>query len=108
MNASCGADGDIRVTATTDETGIIHGVAHGIGEDQGDWEGKDDTFAPGETFATGFDQSHTGTLRYIDDDESVTVDLSTAEQGGAQPTCIVFGTAFAGPHAVDASIAGGS
>lgn len=108
VNASCGADGDISVTAATDEPGIIQGFAHGIEEGRDDWEGKDDTFTPGETFATGFDQSHSGTLRYIDDDEAVTVDLSTDEQGGAQPSCLVFGTAFAGPHAVDASIAGGS
>jgi hypothetical protein len=72
---------------------------------QGDWEAKDDTFGPGQTFATGFDQSHSGSLRYIDDDEAVTIELSTDEQGGDQPSCVAFGTFLAGPHAVDASAA---
>jgi hypothetical protein len=105
VNMSCGADGDVNVTASTDEGGIIHGAAHGIGEGQGDWEGKDDTFAPGETFATEFDQSHSGFLRYVDDDEAVTVDLSTDEQGGAQPSCVAFGTVLGGPHVQGTSVA---
>jgi hypothetical protein len=107
VNARCGADGHISVTATTHEPGIIHGYAHGVAEGR-DWEGWDDSFVPGELFTTGFHQSHAGTLRYVDDDEAVTVDLSTEEPGGARPSCLVFGTAFAGPHAVGASIAGGS
>ena len=108
VNARCGADGDISVTATTDEAGIIQGYAHDVEEGRGNWEGKDDSFVPGEIFTTGFHQSHAGTLRYVDDDEAVTVDLSTDEQGGARPSCLVFGTAFAGPHDVGESIAGGS
>jgi hypothetical protein len=108
VNARCGADGDISVTATTDEAGIIQGYAHGVEEGRGDWEGKDVSFVPGEIFTTGFDRSHSGTLRYADDDEAVTIDLSTDEQGGARPSCLVFGTAFAGPHAVGAIIEGGA
>jgi hypothetical protein len=107
VHMSCGADGDVNVTATTDDNGIIHGFAHGIEEGQDDWEAKDDTFGPGQTFATGFDQSHSGSLRYVDDDEAVTIDLSTDEQGGAQPSCLAFGSFSAGPHAVNASVASG-
>lgn len=102
---SCGNDGDVTVTAVTDENGIIHGLANGIGEDQQDWEGKDDTFAAGETFTTGFDQSHSGFIRYLDDDEAITIDLSTNEQGGAQPLCAAFGTILGGPHVRAASTA---
>ena len=106
LNMSCGNDGDVNVTAVTDENGIIHGLAHGIAENQDDWEAKDDAFAPGETFATGFDQSHSGFLRYLDDDEAVTVDLTTDEQGGAQPTCVAFGMVLGGPHVQEPAVAG--
>lgn len=105
INMACGADGDITITATTNESGIIHGLAHGIAESQDDWEDKDDQFNAGETFTTGFDQSHSGFLRYVDDDEAVTVDLSTDEQGGDPARCLEFGSFAAGPHAVPASIA---
>jgi hypothetical protein len=105
VDMSCGPGGDVNVTAATDEGGIIHGAAQGIGEGQEDWEAKDDTFAPGETFATGFDQSHSGFLRYVDDDEAVTVHLSTDEQGGAQPSCVAFGTVLGGPHVQSTSVA---
>jgi hypothetical protein len=103
LNMACGANGDISVTATTDENGIIHAFAHGIGAGVDDSEAKDAGFTAGETFDTGFDASHSGSVRYFDDDEAVTIDLSTEEVGGGSPACIAFGQAAGGPHAVDAA-----
>ncbi|MDQ3645016.1 MAG: hypothetical protein M3356_05865 [Actinomycetota bacterium] len=52
---------------------------------------------------TGFDQSHSGFIRYLDDDEAITVDLSTDEQGGSPSNCAAFGSFTGGPHVTAAS-----
>ncbi|HEV2062180.1 MAG TPA: hypothetical protein VGR12_04940 [Solirubrobacteraceae bacterium] len=106
VHMDCGQDGDLTVSATTDESNaIIHAYGHGIGEGTDDFEAQDDTFSPGETFVTGFDQSHSGAIRYFDDDEAIAIDLSTDEQGGDGRTCVAFGMILGGPHAVNASVA---
>lgn len=85
--------GDVLVRAATDDdNAIIHSIAHGVSEGQTTSEAKDDDFDAGETFVTGFDQSHSGSIHYVDDDETVTIDLSTDEQGGTPATCIAFGS----------------
>lgn len=103
VEMACAADGDITVTATTEENGIIHAVAFGVTEGQTTTESKDDTFSAGEVLTTGFDQSHSGFIRYLDDDEAITVDLSTDEQGGSPPNCAAFGSFTGGPHVTAAS-----
>jgi hypothetical protein len=63
--------------------------------------------APGPGIPSG-----TGRLRRSpmscgnDGDEAITVELSTDEQGGAQPSCVAFGTIMGGPHVHELAVAG--
>jgi hypothetical protein len=100
VQMSCGADGDVNVTATTDEDGIIHGFAHGIEEGQGDWEAKDDTFGPGQTFVLSTASGSSASARRASATSSASDRVSCASSAAIRSASSVD-TVSPPPHAAN-------
>lgn len=96
VTAACDAGGTPSLTATTTaQNAVIHAIALSTSAPAGDARAADADFDQGETFATGFGASHSGSIVYADDRVAVSAQLLTQQLGGA---CVVAGSAAGGPN----------
>lgn len=96
LTAACDAGANPTLSATTAaQNAVIHAIALAATGATGDERRADADFDQGETFATGFGASHSGSIVYADDRVAVSAQLLTQQVGG---TCVVGGSAQGGPN----------
>jgi hypothetical protein len=96
LTAACDGNAVPALSATTTaQNAVIHAIMLSTSAPAGDDRRADADFDQGETFATGFGASHSGSIVYADDRFAVSAQVLTQQVAGA---CVIGGSAQGGPN----------